>query len=245
MKVSKTIVCGCLTVCFALLNSQTLGAYMEIRIDAGANPSPAAGWNVVSGGAANMGVPVSLIDATGATTDVTATLASIQRWNNTGSGNLIGNYAGTVLADGTGYGLFIQQPSDPVPWWGTLTLDGLELESWQWYRIEMSASGAPSQWNKTQDAQVNGEWADGDHTGQGFKADTHGYDSGIILSWDNVRPDANGLITLTITRAGSAGTHDAYLNALIISLLPEPSTGLLMTLGCLSFALRRRRRRKI
>ncbi len=245
MKRFNIVLAGALALAVALSAAPAIAGFMQIRIDAGNNPTPAAGWNVLPGGDDHMGRPVALTDVEGAGTGVTATLASVRRWNNIGtsSTDLLGKYAGTVLGDGTGYGLFIQQPSDSTkPWWGTLTFAGLEPESWQWYRIEMSAS-YDANYPATQDVQVNGQWADGDHTGQGFKADTHGYGQGIILRWDDVLPDANGLVTIYVARAGPLQTHDAFLNAVILTLVPEPSTALLPVFGGLSLALRRGRRR--
>ncbi len=245
MKRSGIIRAACLTIGIAMFGTHAAGGLMQIRIDAGANPSPATGWNVVSGGKSNMGIAVPLKDSTGADTGVTATLGILDGnaiyWKNATTGGALGAYAGTILADGTDWRMYITNSSGySIPMTCTLTLAGLEPESWQWYRIEMSASSAPIYWPKTQDVQVNGEWADGDHSGQGFKADTDGYNSGTILRWDEVRPDGNDLIELTVTRVGGA---DAYLNALVITLVPEPSTAVLLLAGGLGLAFRPRRRR--
>ncbi len=249
MKRCRVTLAGCLAIGIAMFGARAAGGYMEIRIDAGANPSPAAGWNVIGGTETAPGSlslpPVSLKDSNGTVlTGVTAQLSTNQLkvwWKNTGSGGL-GEYAGTVLADGTDWRMYIAnaQPYS-TPMTGFLTLDGLQPESWQWYRIEMSASAAPS-WLKSQNVTVNGDPADGGHNGQSFKADTHGYASGTILSWDDVRPDQDGLITLAVSRVGGA---DAYLNAMIITLVPEPSTAVLLVLVGLGLALRRRRKQSL
>ncbi|MDY0170321.1 MAG: hypothetical protein RBS80_27500 [Thermoguttaceae bacterium] len=239
---------GVVAISSALVESPAGGGLMQIRIDAGANPAPAASWNVL--GEYDAGNAVPLTDTTGAATGVTATLATNQSavwWRNTTAGGLGDEgYSNTPLADGTDWGMYLANKSGyTIPMSGTVEFDGLQPESWQWYRIEISASRAASAWGKTQDVTVNGAWADGDHTGQGFKADTHGYGQGILLRWDDVLPDANGLITVTVTRAGAGGTHDAYLNALIITLVPEPSTALLLALAGLSLALPRPRRPRL
>ncbi|MDY0170317.1 MAG: PEP-CTERM sorting domain-containing protein [Thermoguttaceae bacterium] len=190
-------------------------------------------WNTIH---ADMSGPIALYDPAGVPTGATVTLAG--QWRNGDVDDCIGAFAGTILGEATDDFIWIHS-SQPAGVGATLTFEGLEPESWQWYRFEMSASRSNDAYTRRQDVTLNGEWPDGpDHNGLNFDAYNDGFLAGSVLSWDHVRPDENGLITLTITRKNG----DAYLNALVITLVPEPSAGVLLTLAGLSVALRRRRR---
>ncbi|MDZ7616203.1 MAG: hypothetical protein U1E05_04315 [Patescibacteria group bacterium] len=84
-----------------------------------------------------------------------------------------------------------------------------------------------------QDVTVNGEYTNGEYDSQHFGGYEDGYLAGEVLLRDFVRPDDNGLLTLAV----STGVNEyGYINALVITLLPEPSTGLLLVLGVVCFA---------
>ncbi len=212
----------------------------QIFIDAGNVHVPGAysKWNTIDAG---MTGPIALYDPDGVPTGATVTIGGT--WTNTAdSSDQTGKIAIThpILAEASNDSIWLGDALAAQT--GTLTFEGLpEPEGWQWYRFEMSASRSQQALPRWQDVTVNGQYADSDHNGQHFNAYQDGYLTGEILYWDFVRPDEDGLITLAI----STGVNEyGYLNALVITLLPEPSTGLLLLLGGLSMVLQRRRRNR-
>ncbi len=67
--------------------------------------------------------------------------------------------------------------------------------------------------------------------------------TGHVVHWTDIDPGSDGAITVTVntTWAGSQ-TNIAYLNALRLGVIPEPSTFVIFFTGALLLMLRRRRR---
>jgi hypothetical protein len=187
----------------------------QIFIDGGNGVifSPESKWNTIH--ATMAGASVALYDPVGVPTGVTATLSS--GWTNSSAMPNTGKYAGTILEEATTDYMYLTTENTS----GTLTLDGLADA---WYRVEMSASRSDSS-NRLQDTTLNGAWADGDHTGQNFSAYTHGHEQGTILLW-RARP-IDGVLTLEVSR----GTAFGYLNALVVTQLPEPQPKIYIDAG--------------
>ncbi len=226
---------GCLAICIALLGSQTVGSPLQVFIDVGsAESSPGAKWNTIDAG--DVGSGVELHDAGGTLTGVTATLANGSgcNWQTSAATGQIGAYAGTILADATGDYLYIRNTAS-APWTCTLALAGLDDS--KLYQLEMSASRGPSNWPKGQFVTLGGDYAVGWNSTTPFNAQSDGHDSGKILLWEEVSP-TGGELLLTVTRSGG----DAFLNALVLTEVPEPAACMLLAIGLGCLAFRRRRR---
>jgi hypothetical protein len=165
-----------------------------------------------------------LHDSAGNPTPATISLDGM--WNNSSNTQATGAFAGTDFATAARDYFYITYITNP----STITISGL-VDSTP-YRIELVSSRTPYNSNRIADFTAMGSFADDPsgyatphHNGDDFRADTHGYDAGMLMEWSSVMP-VGGQITLLAEPP--ADLHNAYINAMRI-------TGLFGVAGDLDF----------
>lgn len=112
------------------------------------------------------------------------------------------------------------------------------LSTSETYMVELIAarSAGPSQ--RGGDYLLNGAAATSPSS-IGFNAYTNGWENAEVISWTGI----SGTDTLTLEAAGAASNNFAYVTAMRISVIPEPSTYALLvgSFGILFVVLKRRR----
>lgn len=192
--------------------------------------APGAGWNEVD----TLGSAVALSDSLGNATDVTVTITGDLDNSSTNDGQDSADLADPTLEPGARDYFFISGADDD----GFIAIEGLDPS--QQYLIEVVASrSSAGSISKASDYTANGLFADSSPSGDNFDTFSDGFVNGSVLVWDAVTPNASGQIVLTIDSQTSPQSN-GYINALRITTVPEPATGLLLVLGG-GVLLRRRR----
>jgi hypothetical protein len=121
----------------------------------------------------------------------------------------------------------------------TLTISGLTINTN--YRVELVASSDSTNAGDAEFA-INGQFFDGSSDGA-FDSLTDGYNSGSWMIWSTVSSGASGQLVLTADPDAFDNLVGAVrLNAMQISLVPEPSTlALIMALAAGALVMLRRR----
>jgi len=78
--------------------------------------------------------------------------------------------------------------------------------------------------------RVNGNFADNNPSGNPFSSQIDGYQQGTVMVWSNMTADVSGNVTFTFSKY-SAGNYYNAANALRITVIPEPSVAILVTMG--------------
>ncbi|HUS92755.1 MAG TPA: LamG-like jellyroll fold domain-containing protein, partial [Phycisphaerae bacterium] len=195
------------------LGAKPLGGTLDARIDINEpGTAPGGNWNTIAAEPSS----TPLIDfETGNATGVTFVVDS--QWSDSGS-------------SGTHW-----QASNPLPDWAieaptrdymfaengdaNLTFTGLDPASF--YRLELIST------NNTADFRTDALFdvlEDGDPATV-FNPYTDGYQAGQWLTWNNVQPDANGILTINVTSGPGPGSRQlAFINALQLLGIGDPTT---------------------
>ena len=213
------------SICILLSASAASGVILIDYGDADSSSTLGGVWNTVDSALSG----TMLVDSSGAPSGVTISFGGdgwIDSTNNQGPwphGDV-----GWVDADATvDYTFNVGGDTSTVVFSG-LTPNGA-------YRFEHVAArelGA----DRIADYLVNGAFADSTPNGDDFASLADGWTGGNILVWESVAATAGGDITLTVTDVQNFG----YINASRLSVVPEPSAGLLLCMALVGLASWRR-----
>lgn len=213
----------------AAMSQSSAATYL---IDFSKFAEPTGNWNSLS---STDNSNVALVDSTGASNGVTIS-HTLSSDSNISGGWTIGN-ADWVDSAAASDGLYSGSSA-------AITILGLGSPTSS-YSIKIVAAedgdSGPGAFTSVADFRVQGSFADGNRLGTSANGDnwnskTDGTNNFLI--WNNVNPNASGQITIAIDASASGFTT---INAIEVSLTPEPTSTALLGFGSLTLLMRRKR----